>query len=120
MTTAILHLSDIHIDTIRHPILRRAEKLANAVASNGYQLDHVIVVVSGDIANAGTKKEYKLSALFFTELSAKLKALAEVTNVDYVFVPGNHDCDLTAASDVRQPDLIEPKLAAIDLNGTFV
>ena len=118
MMTAILHLSDIHIDTARHPVLKRADRIARSAASTGYAVDHIVVVVSGDIAWSGTKDQYALAAGFLDELSTRMKELTGAA-VSFVFVPGNHDCDLSAASDVRQYDLIEPKLPDLDLNGAL-
>jgi hypothetical protein len=117
MKTAILHLSDIHIDHARHPILKRADRIARAVASSGHAIRHIIVVVTGDVAWSGTKAEYNLARTFFDDLSTRLKELTEGADLSYVFVPGNHDCDLTTASDVRQQDVIETKLPGLDLNG---
>lgn len=109
MKTAILHLSDIHIDNARHPILNRADRIARAVASTGHAIDHIVLVVSGDIAWSGTEAQYKFATTFLDALSTSLKHVSEGAELSWVFVPGNHDCDLTLASDVRQPDMIEPK-----------
>jgi 3',5'-cyclic AMP phosphodiesterase CpdA len=94
MLTAILHLSDIHFDSPRHPLLRRVNPLARAVASTGRAVDHIVVLVSGDVAQSGTEEQYRVASTFFDELTANLKELLENPGVSYVFVPGNHDCDL--------------------------
>jgi Calcineurin-like phosphoesterase len=117
---AILHLSDMHIDSARHPLLNRAERIARAVSSTGHAISHILLVVTGDIAQSGTQAQYEASKVFFNKLATSLNQALPAVEIFYVFIPGNHDCDLTSASDVRQQDVIEPKLPNLDLNGDLV
>ena len=50
-----------------------------------------IIVVTGDVANSGLKKEYDQAAVFFDKL---LKSL-DLPKDRLFIVPGNHDVDLT-------------------------
>jgi predicted phosphodiesterase len=120
MKIAILHLSDIHIDIERHPVLRRADRIARAIAGTRYELEHLIILISGDIAQSGTAKQYELAGRFLRELEAALTTEFLGVKTSFVFVPGNHDCDLTNASDVRQPEIIEAKIATLDPDGELV
>jgi 3',5'-cyclic AMP phosphodiesterase CpdA len=91
---AILHLSDMHIDSARHPLLNRTERIARAVSSTGHAISHILLVVAGDIAQSGTQAEYKASIVFFDDLARHFNQALPPVEISYVFVPGNHDCDL--------------------------
>ena len=58
MTLAIQQLSDIHIQEANDPVLERSEKIAAALNPYLADADAVVILISGDIAQAGTKKEY--------------------------------------------------------------
>ncbi len=57
-----------------------------------------IIVISGDIANTGQKKEYDIAKSFFSQLDSRIKSNTKIEEINYVLVPGNHDCYLPDGS----------------------
>lgn len=120
MRAVVIHLSDIHIDSSEHPILSRAESIAASIRSVGLKFDACFIAVTGDVAYSGKFEEYKLGKVFFDALTEAIRRTDPDVAVHWVLVPGNHDCDLRRASDVRQPDLVTAKLPALNLNGDLL
>ncbi len=85
----VLHLSDLHIScqegfdqaVVFDPLLQRIERDQKA----GFRPQ--MIVVTGDIASQGIKKEYDLAKEFFDALLKSLNLSAE----QIFIVPGNHD-----------------------------
>lgn len=99
MKVAIIQLSDIHLRGTRDFIFSKQEKMFAAIKSTLLMCQKVIVIISGDIANTGIKKEYDAAKSFLSALETKIKENTPINNVDYIFVPGNHDCFLPEESD---------------------
>lgn len=74
--TVIAHLSDLHIDGAEHSVAR-ARRVARHLASLRTPVD--VVLVTGDIADHGTEKEYE-----------QARELLDLP-VPVLFCPGNHD-----------------------------
>lgn len=100
MTALVLHLSDIHIKTSTDPILQRGKDIAASTFSSLPSASHVFIVVSGDIAYSGVKDEYNLAADFFTIIRDEIRNETECP-IDFLLVPGNHDCDFEKNSGAR-------------------
>jgi predicted MPP superfamily phosphohydrolase len=89
-----LHLSDLHFkETERwdrratlQALLRKMEELKRQ------ELAPDLVVVTGDIANSGKRKEYEQAERFFAELAQKLGL---TPREHWFLVPGNHDVNRT-------------------------
>lgn len=120
MKLAILHLSDLHIEKDNYQwLLKKAEQIVSAVWNDFSDCGKIIIVVSGDIANAGTKEEYGYAKGFFREL---LKQFAKrgLNNKELenkiICVPGNHDCNYEKDTAARQLLLgsLRTNAAAID------
>ncbi len=96
MQLALIHISDIHFRTDRsNPILDKAEALAAAIASNLKVPTHCILLVSGDVAFSGLDSQYKVAEEFLDDLGLRLFESGNVVSWEEVYVPGNHDCDLS-------------------------
>ena len=60
-------------------------KFIKKIKDSGIHIDYIIV--TGDLANAGTEKEYKLVFKFLNDLSKELS----INSSDFFICPGNHD-----------------------------
>ncbi len=110
MTITILHLSDIHIDNINDIVLQRNKLIASALIPHLRAISVLVILVSGDIAQAGTAKEYLLAEQFLSELVKEIEENTSV-KIEVILAPGNHDCDFSGDQDVRLAiiDLIKKK-----------
>ncbi len=129
MVHRFLHLSDIHFgqeqkdgtlvkhDHIRDALVGDAESLAKrrGVPSR--------VLVTGDTAYSGTVEEYKIANQWLEKLAKACGC--DVTDVSTI--PGNHDCDRTAISNMAKmiygqlracnPELLQANLHNINADG---
>ncbi len=106
MKVAILHLSDLHLCKSNSEWLNnKVEKIVSAVWNDFSVCAKIIIVVSGDIANAGTPEDYSYVKTFFNGL---LRSFAErnlketVLENKIICVPGNHDCNFDKADNARE------------------
>lgn len=100
MKIAIIQLSDIHISGDKDFIISIKDKMFSAIQSTISSCQKAIIIISGDIANTGQKNEYDAAKCLLSQLEAKIKAYnAQIDHIDYILVPGNHDCYLPEESD---------------------
>jgi hypothetical protein len=105
MKVAILHLSDLHIEKDNYQwLLKKAEQMIPAVWNDFYDCGKIIIVVTGDIADAGTEEQYGYAKDFFSTLLREIakRGLAgrELEN-KIICIPGNHDCNYAKESGAR-------------------
>jgi len=102
MKIAFLHLSDIHFESLDDWIIDKAVSIAESVTGSVFEnsIKALFIVVSGDIANKGSKSQYDIAEKFFNEIYHHLETELSCP-IKFVFVPGNHDCDLSDKSEVR-------------------
>ncbi|WP_236848594.1 TIR domain-containing protein [Candidatus Thiodictyon syntrophicum] len=94
----LLHLSDLHFSTRSQwdadPILRA---LARFIAADiaAHQLYPDLVVITGDLANAGRREEYQLARQWLDGLWSCLTSdpATPLARDRLLLVPGNHDVD---------------------------
>lgn len=103
MKLGIIHLSDIHFrsgffDEKEDPAL--AQAIFAAVRTELIGTTHVILVVSGDIAYAGTEEEYTYAAEWFFDLYALIEEGCGAT-CWIICSPGNHDVDHSKGRKLR-------------------
>lgn len=104
MSLLILHLSDIHIRAASDPILKRADLIARTLNEHLATASLVVIIVSGDIAFSGSKKEYQLAKPFLEDLRKRIRKEARC-DVEFVICPGNHDCDFTTNNSSRENNI---------------
>lgn len=111
----IIHLTDIHFSEVySNSILRKQEALFKSIIAESRGAKKVIICVSGDIANYGTANEYVDFALpFFDSLKEKIEQEIDNLICDFLFIPGNHDCDFSNKSSI---DLRNDLLSALSQN----
>lgn len=117
---ALLHISDFHFKDAGHPVLERAAAVVAGLQSLMQPVASVFVVVTGDVAFSGAPAEYDLADAFFRDILEQFEKALPGTDVKIVFTPGNHDCDLRRPPDIRDYNLLRPKLLTLDANGTIV
>ena len=101
MKALILQLSDIHIRHNTDLVLTRVDKIVDAVKNLEAGLDQLVCLVSGDIAYSGSEEEYLIAYEFFDTLTASIRSKLKPLNCRYVVIPGNHDCDFSDTSAIR-------------------
>ncbi|WP_312682822.1 metallophosphoesterase [Stenotrophomonas chelatiphaga] len=104
MSVLMIHLSDIHIRSDRDAILKKGEAIASSLYSSVATASLIVIVVSGDVAFSGTKKQYLAARLFLEEIKKRLKKEARC-DVQILVCPGNHDCDFTTNNGSRKNNI---------------
>jgi predicted phosphodiesterase len=95
MKIALLILGDIHFSESGESFpIERTELIAAAVSAENVQLDKLVIVLLGDIANNGTAAEYETAKIFIARLKTALKGHYPSLDSQVVAIPGNHDCQL--------------------------
>lgn len=102
MKIMIVHLSDIHIKDGNDAILSRVDKLAAAIQSADPSILSYFVVVTGDVASAGDREEYEVAYDFFIKLKDSIESQSHAPVVNWILVPGNHDCNFQKDTSARQ------------------
>lgn len=103
MKIAILQLSDIHIDSDTNFIFQHKEDFFRSCKHVINECSKLIVVITGDIAYHGSQHEYNLAYKWLKECEKNWKSEADYLNsIEYVCVPGNHDCDFSQSDPVRE------------------
>lgn len=96
----VLHLSDIHILQQSDRILKRPQQIAATTYEHIPDASCVALLISGDVAQAGSKAEYKLAEQFIQEIAKHIKSQKRLP-VHVILAPGNHDCDFTGDQESR-------------------
>ena len=103
MKVAIIQLSDIHLRSKNDFILKHKENFYRSCKGIINECSKLVIVITGDISSSGKKEEYELAYNWLKESESAWKKEAQSLNsVDYVIVPGNHDCDFSVPSEVRK------------------
>jgi predicted MPP superfamily phosphohydrolase len=101
----IVHLTDLHIDKPGHSALASAPAVAAAVRSLLECRTHILVMLSGDIAQAGTSEQYELATTLLAHMRDEL-AKRDVSSVQIFVSPGNHDCDYKLSNHAGRKALV--------------
>lgn len=102
MKVAIIQISDIHISGMRNFIISRVKHIAKSARAITDSCDRIIMTIAGDIVDKGKPEEYVVALSFFKQLEEEiLQNNDNVKNIDYIMVPGNHDCTLSDTEHVR-------------------
>jgi Calcineurin-like phosphoesterase len=107
MRIAVLQLSDIHFQLHRKFALTRAGKIASAVCGAQHSWESLIVLLTGDIANAGLKNEYAIAGELVEAVTKAIGGLRPACAVSWFAIPGNHDCDYTGTENAVRELLLD-------------
>lgn len=72
----------------------RIDQIAGAIVAVEPTSNLYLIVVSGDIANTGAPAEYANALVFFRTLREKILKERASARLEYITVPGNHDCTI--------------------------
>ena len=112
MNICVIHLSDLHIRYPEDFVLQKARDIASCAFEQFRESSHCLIAITGDIAFSGQAEEYKLATDFLGTIKETLSKESN-TPIDFVIVPGNHDCKLIPENSIRST-IIESVLANQD------
>lgn len=104
MSVLMIHLSDIHIRSDKDAILKKSEAIASSVYGAVGRAQLIVVIVSGDIAFSGERKQYVAAKQFLDEIKKRLRKEARC-EVQFLVCPGNHDCDFSKNNGSRKNNI---------------
>ncbi len=103
MQALIIHLSDIHISEASDEILKRTERITDAIGALPIRPETCVLLVSGDIAATGNENEFYLAHSFLETVKDNLsRRWKGSSRIEVVAVPGNHDCKFTGPLGARK------------------
>ena len=108
MKVIVAVLSDIHFsrDSV-HPIPKRSDAIANAIASSEARPNAIVLLFCGDIANWGLATEYQVAEAFVGDLRRILGMRFAGVDIVCLSIPGNHDLEHPEGSDDYRRTLVE-------------
>lgn len=119
MRIAVVQLSDIHFQVGSNVLVSRLDKIVAAIQPTLQQVQGLAFAVTGDVAYSGSSQEYDIALEFFVNLREAVHRAYPEIEVAFVFIPGNHDCNLGSDGDVRSAllDGLSEKIATLDPAG---
>lgn len=101
MKISMLHISDIHLRVSGNSIFEKINKIGSAIKSELYEVDNLIIMLSGDTAFSGKEAEYELGIELLDNLKKSILNHRNI-NIKFVVIPGNHDCDFSLDNAIRK------------------
>jgi hypothetical protein len=117
MILTLIHLTDIHLTNHSNNLYEKIPQLWQAIKSEVRHSKRIICCVSGDIAQSGSENEYFSHAIpLFDNIRKEIKDEVNI-DCDFLFIPGNHDCDFSNKDTNVTRDLL---LNSISNSGTKI
>lgn len=101
MKISILHLSDLHFKNGENSFLLKVNNLTDSIKNKLIENKLLFILISGDLAYSGKKEEYTLVKNVLDTIEKNLKSYNNELVVEFVFTPGNHDCDFSNNDEIR-------------------
>ncbi|MBJ6766201.1 metallophosphoesterase [Myxococcaceae bacterium JPH2] len=101
MTFAIIHLSDIHLSEKGNLISGKGQKIARAIQPQIEGVCDLVIIASGDVAYSGKETEYAEAKRLFSDICSEIRSQKQNISIHSFAVPGNHDCDFSKPSTLR-------------------
>ncbi len=101
MIISILQLSDIHFKKENNSILDKTEKIFDAIKNEIDNSKYLFIAFTGDIAFSGQKNEYEQADILIEDFKKRVNEYNDEIKIEFIFTPGNHDCDFSQKADVR-------------------
>lgn len=115
MKVLFLHLSDIHFTDTGSYSDNNIKSIVAAMQPSIRDVKSIVIVVSGDIANSGTRLQYSQAEEFFNKLMSTIQKRYGIGEVELLVVPGNHDVNYN----IGVHDLGLKKLEEINQKGKY-
>lgn len=112
MKILIVHLSDIHLKEKDNSVLKKKEKLFEAIQNLTMGKDKLFIVISGDIAFSGKDTEYNQAMELLDSIKNSIEGYSR-KKVNCIMIPGNHDCYY----ETKNKKVRETLIKAIQQNG---
>ncbi|MFW9998199.1 MAG: metallophosphoesterase [Candidatus Odinarchaeota archaeon] len=106
MKILIVHISDIHFKNKDNSILEKKEQICKAFQNEALEVENLFMAISGDIAFSGKKTEYKQAIELFDSIKTNIEEYSQKA-INWVIVPGNHDCDFGRGNKTVREIVIE-------------
>ncbi len=100
MKISILHLSDLHFKIVENSFLDKVNNLTDSIKNKMFDIKTLFILISGDLAYSVKKEEYILVKEMLDIVEKNLKLYNNELIIEFIFTPGNHDCDF-ADDDIR-------------------
>ena len=101
MQFSILHLSDLHFRENSNSFFQKVDKLVLNIYNKLHSYKYLFIVITGDLAYSGKKNEYTQVEKVLERIKTMIEEKIEDLKVVFIFSPGNHDCDFSGDSTVR-------------------
>jgi len=102
MKIGILHLTDVHLCEKDFWLEEKIPNIASAIKTDFEDVRKIYIAITGDLADTSTKSEYGQFGILLNRLKSYLKFIYKDIDIDYVLIPGNHDCDFSLDSQLRR------------------
>ena len=119
MKMLIVHLSDLHFKEEINSISQKKEQIIKAFQNEIMDIKYVFIVITGDIAFSGKEAEYKQAKQFLDNMIDKIIAIYNNIKIQFVIIPGNHDCDFSIKPEIRKT-IIDKILKEEYVNEEFI
>ncbi len=93
MKLLILHLSDMHFQSRGNFKNENVKAIVGTLQQSIADIQHILIVFSGDCAFSGKKSESWQVAQFFQALQKEIIKRYRIQDIQFAIVPGNHDVD---------------------------
>lgn len=107
MKVAIIQMSDLHIASGNDYIVINAKKIARSLSSVLNTCQKAVLVITGDIIDKGNVVMYEQALKFLNEFKTEIFKESNLSDWQYVIVPGNHDLDFNIKCPFRSLALRE-------------
>ena len=115
MSLSVVHFSDIHIKSEADLVFQRVNAIKSACVSSLPNNGDVVIIISGDIAFSGQPHQYELARKLIDCISEYIIE-QKGSRVRFAFSPGNHDCDFSKETSVRNTLIESARGTDIDID----